>query len=339
MPEVFGTPLSRLREKTGSLAQVLRVDSFTESEGSARGARRFRLVNGGGLEFEVHPDRAIDIGRATIDGIPVSWISPSGITAPQFYESSGDGWLRTFGGGLLATCGLDTFGPPSEDDGREFGQHGRIGTQPAQILQASASEEGVSIEGTVRQSTIFGENLLLSRRISSAAGSDTIVVEDTVTNEGFSPAPHMILYHINLGWPLIDDDTIVEIFSDSVAPRDPDAANGMADRGRIGAPVPGFQEQLFQHRVPPMCDLPARVTNPRIGVELGLSYSTSTLPALFQWKMVRAGIYALGLEPANSPNIMGRAAARAAGELPVLEAGASVSYHLELSLRRVERSG
>ena len=336
MSKVFGASGADLRERVGTLAQVIRVDSFVEAEGRARGARRLRLVNGGGIEIEVHPDRALDIGQVTIDGIPVSWMSPTGIAAPQFFEPTGQGWLRTFGGGLMATCGLDTFGPPSEDQGQMLGQHGRIGAQPARVIRAEANANGVVVEGVIRQASVFGENLVLHRRISSAAGSDTFVVEDTVTNEGFSDTPHMILYHANLGWPLLDYDTVIDVPSVSANPRDVDAESGIAKRNKVGAPIAGFGEQVFRHDFEPDTEVQVRVTNPRIGIEFSLSFSTAQLPHLFQWKMVGQGHYVLGIEPANTPAIHGRAAAREVGELPEIGAGESVNYTLEFRLRRIE---
>jgi hypothetical protein len=336
MAEVFGKSGSDLRERIGSLGQVVRVDSLVEAEGPARGARRLRLVNGGGLELEVHPDRAMDLGQLTVDGIPVAWMSPTGIVAPEFREPEGLGWLRTFGGGLHATCGLDTFGPPSEDGGAELGMHGRIGAQPAVVTRMEATSAGVVVEGTIRQAGVFGENLVLRRKISSAAGSDTVVVDDTVTNESFEDSPHMVLYHVNLGWPLLDDDTVIDIPSTALTPRDVDAELGIADWREAGSPIPGYREQVFRHDVEGTEDVRLRVTNARLGVEFSLGISGAQLPCVYQWKMMGQGNYVLGVEPANCRNVFGRAAAREAGELPILSAGDSVSYRLEFRLRRVE---
>lgn len=332
---VFGAVGERLRERIGSLAQVVRVDSFVEAQGAARGARRMRLVNGSGIEVELHPDRALDIGQVTIDGIPVAWISPTGITAPEAYEPQGNGWLRTFGGGLLATCGLDTFGPPSEDAGQTLGQHGRIGVQKATIVRADATADGIIVEAVVRQAAVFGENLVLRRRISAAAGSDTFVIDDVITNESFVEQPHMILYHMNLGWPLLSETTTVDVPATSVTSRDADAETGFDQRAEIGAPTAGFREQVYIHALD---EGPAdvRVTNPDLGIEFSLRFSGVQLPWLYQWKMVGQGHYVLGVEPSNSPNVFGRAAAREAGELPVIAAGESVSYRVEFRLRRVD---
>jgi len=334
MPEVFGRPPSELRDYVGTLGQVIRVDSFVEQEGASRGARMLRLVNGGGLEIEVHPDRALDLGRVTVDGIPVSWMSSTGITAPWFSEPEGTGWLRTFGGGLLATCGLDTFGPPSEDAGVTFGMHGRVGAIPATVTRAEATSDEVVVEGTVRQTAVFGENLLLHRRISSAVGSDTITVEDVVTNDGVEDAPHMIVYHANLGWPLLDEAAVLDIPSTAVHPRDA-AAEGGIDNWRVfDTPTAGFQEQVYRHDFPAHSDVLVRLANDAIGVELGVAFSSAELPHLYQWKMTNQRHYALGIEPTNSPNIFGRRAARDAGELPFLAPGQSARYRLDFRLRR-----
>ncbi|HWM17849.1 MAG TPA: aldose 1-epimerase family protein [Microbacterium sp.] len=336
MPDIFGAHGAALRERIGSLAQVVRVDSFIEAEGAARGARRLRLVNGGGIEVDVHPDRGLDLGQVTVDGVPVAWIAPPGITAPEAYEPEGNGWLRTFGGGLLATCGLDTFGPPSVDAGDVLGQHGRIGTQKATIVRAEATSEGVVVEGVVRQSAVFGENLVLRRRITSAAGSDTVRIEDTVTNESFHEQPIMVLYHMNLGWPLLGDDTTVTVPASRTTPRDADAERGLEGRSEVGPPVADFREQVFVHELETEDVIQVVVANPQNGLEFALAISGAQLPCVYQWKMVGQGHYVLGIEPANTPNVFGRAAARAAGQLPVLAPGGSVDYTVEFRLRRVD---
>lgn len=41
------------------------------------------------------------------------------------------------------------------------------------------------------------------------------------------------------------------------------------------------------------------VKNPRLGMQLRLTYEKNVLPRLVQWKSMVSGDYALGLEPAN----------------------------------------
>ena len=332
MAELYGRSMAEVLDRVGSLDQIARVDSFVDTEGMSRGARRLRVITGGGLEYDIHPDRALDLGAASLDGIPLAWLSSTGITNPYFAEPVGRGWLRTFGGGLLATCGLDSFGPAADDEDGIAPMHGRIGQLPARITRSEVTMDELTVAGTVRQSVVFGENLVLQREISSAVGSTTIIVRDTVTNEGAKSSPHMILYHANIGWPLLDEGMTLEIPASTVSPRDADAAVGFDRRYEIAPPVAGFLEQVFVHEDTKGY---ARVTNPKLGIRLTLSYSSDTLPAIFQWKMTDVRHYVLGLEPTNTPEIMGRAAARDSGRLPVLEPRESVSYQVSFAFDRL----
>lgn len=332
MADVFGRPIAEALDRVGSLDQIARVDSFVDTEGLSRGARRLRVITGGGLEYDIYPDRALDLGSATFDGIPLAWLSSTGAADPRFAEPCERGWLRTFSGGLLATCGLDTFGPPAADEDGNVPMHGRIGTVPARITRAEARQDALTVAGTVRQTRVFGENLVLDRKIHSAVGSTSITVQDTVTNEGTKPSPHMVLYHVNVGWPLLDEGVTVEIPADKVVARDADAEAGYDTRYDITSPVAGFSEQVYVHSGGHGI---ARVTNPKLGIQFTLRYSTETLPAIFQWKMTDIGHYVLGLEPANTPEINGRDAARAGGCLPVLGPRESVSYRVTFDFSRI----
>lgn len=332
MPDIFGLAVEDALPRVGSLAQVARIESAVITDGPARGTRRIHVVNGGGLEFDLHPDRALDIGAASFDGIPLAWLSSTGFAGRKSYEPEGRGWLRTFGGGLLTTCGLDTFGPPTDDEEGVVGMHGRIGHLPAELTRVEASPERVIVSGTVRQTAVFAENLVLRRNVSTSVGSSALTVEDTVTNEGSTSSPHMVLYHVNLGWPLLDEGCLVEIPHEAVQPRDADAREGLGNRYEIGAPVPGFREQVFIHI--PGAERTATLTNKDRKLRFVLRYS-ETLPALFEWKMTATQHYVLGLEPANTPEIQGRAAARYAGQLPRLEAGQSVDYRVDLEVERL----
>lgn len=332
MTEIFGLPARAALQRVGSLAQVARVDSFVDTDGPGRGTRRLRVVNGGGLEFDVHPDRALDVGAATFDGMPLAWLSSTGITAPGRYEPHGRGWLRTFGGGLLTTCGLDSFGPSSDDEEGAVGMHGRVGNIPASLTGVEVSADRITISGSVRQTAVFAENLVLRRRISTQVGTAALRVEDTVVNEGSSSSPHMVLYHVNLGWALLDEGVDVEIPHAAVEPRDRDAETGLASKYEIGAPTRRFREQVYIYQAGP--ERYARVTNQVRGVRFTLRYS-DTLPALFEWKMTATQHYVLGLEPANTPEINGRAAARAAGQLPRLSPGESIAYRVDFEVERL----
>lgn len=159
-----------------------------------------------------------------------------------------------------------------------------------------------------------------------------------MTNEGFVPHPHMILYHFNLGFPLLSEDTQLRVEVEETVPRDADAEAGLAEWMSFQPPTPGYREQVFRHV--PVADadgkVRVKVENPALGLGLRWTYDKTNLPHLFQWKMMGQGTYVLGVEPANSSGMKGRAAARESGDLPYLLPGESRCYELELEV--VERS-
>lgn len=328
---VHGIPLGSVSERAGSLDQLARVDSFSVENGPARGSRRIRMVTGGGLDVELLPDRALDIGHVSYKGTPLAWISPVGMTSPHRYESHGTEWLRSFGGGLLATCGLDTFGPFSEDEGQDFPMHGRIGQIPATVTRSDVDGSTMTVSGEVRQSKVFSENLVLRRSITADLGGSALRIRDTVTNESQFSSGHMILYHFNVGWPLLHEDARLEIPSSKVSPRDDDAFSGVERCRVIEPPTRGFREQVYLHEFREDV-VRVAVDNPDENVRLELSFPRDQLPAMFQWKMCDSGHYVMGLEPTNVGHVFGRQSARAQGVLPSLEPGESASYSIDIAV-------
>ena len=43
------------------------------------------------------------------------------------------------------------------------------------------------------------------RRIEADLGGNAIRIRDRVVNEGFYPTPHMLCYHLNVGYPVLDE--------------------------------------------------------------------------------------------------------------------------------------
>jgi hypothetical protein len=321
----------------GHMRQVCGVDSFEETEGAARGARRIRVTTGAGLAYDVHPDRCLDLGAVSWRGMPLAWLAPAGFAAPSRFEADDLGWRRAFGGGLLTTCGLDHFGPPTVDGGVRFGLHGRATALAAEHLATRAewTTDGrylLEVRGQVRQSQLFGENLSLRRTIRSYFGSRTVTVEDTVTNDGQQAQEHMILYHMNLGWPMLDAGAVLSAPARATHPRDEAARAGLDGWHRFGPPERDFAEQVFRHELPADEPVEVRLDNPALGVACTISFHSGQLSSLFQWKMLRRGTYVLGVEPANCATIGGRAEARARGLLPMLEPGESRRYEIAVSV-------
>lgn len=340
--KLYGQELSRAEVVTrlGGLDQVASTTAVTAEEGPARGSRRIQ-AKCGDISFEVFPDRALDIGDISFRGVPMAWTSPTGLTSPWNYDPSPMGWLRSFPGGLLSTCGLDSFGSPSQDGDESFPLHGRASTlQADHVAHDSAWTDKddceVLITGRIRQARLFGENLELRREIRCRLNDARLVVHDIVTNLGPDDQPHMLLYHVNLGWPLVDQGATLEIPSLDVIPRDADARAGIGEWAAFAPPTHPFAEQVFRHRLPePPTDVDVALRNSRLGISLSMKFSTGTLPHLFQWKMLGSGTYVLGLEPANCPVIEGRRSARESGVMPALAPGESRHYELSFEFMRL----
>ncbi len=174
------------------------------------------------------------------------------------------------------------------------------------------------------------------RRIEADVGGNEIRIQDRVINQGFRPTPHMFFYHVNLGYPLLDEGARF------VAPiRDVVWAAHAGDRYQaqnVGyhtapAPIEGFVEQVWQHELAanPNDDAPAALINEKLGLGFEVCSKKSQLPCLYQWQNFQAGEYALGIEP-STHHVKGNLFARERGEMIWLEHGEERRYDLKLSV-------
>ena len=329
------------------MQQVAGIEPFVFQEGLAHGARALRLRTGGSLSLDVLCDRGMDLGAAEYRGTPLAWLSPTGVVAPHFRELQGEGWLRSFGGGLLVTCGLQNVGEPSVRNGEELGLHGRISNTPATLLAREVRWDGenclLQARAEVRESKVFGADLVLRRTVSARVGEACVWIEDTVRNEGYAPEPLMLLYHINLGWPLLDETARLVgpgHPGEPPEPRDAEAQKGLKHWDSFATPTPGFRERVFYHR--PRADAQgwaeARLENPSLegGIALSVRFRPEQLPQFVQWTMTGEGTYVVGLEPATC-RVGGYAREEEAGRVIHLAPGDSRRYQLQIEISPIPR--
>jgi hypothetical protein len=339
MPELFGrtyTPevLTRL---VGDMSQLAGVRLGELTDGSARGLRVADFYTGSGFRFSVLLDRGMDIGAASFAGRPLAWHSAAGWAHPSRYEPDGLGWLRTFGGGLMVGCGLAWFGAPTVDQGEALGLHGRMSHIPAAGVCTGAAWQGddyvLWAHGEVREAVIFGEKLRLTRRISTQLGANWLRIHDRVKNIGFEPAPHMMLYHCNFGFPVVSPESELLVDDLDVKPRDEVAAPGVDEHRRFQEPTPGYAEQVFYHKVRADAEgyVRAALVNRPLGFGAYVRYRQAELPCLIQWKMMGASDYVCGLEP-GSAWVTGRDRAREDGLLRMLAPDEVVEYAVEIGV-------
>jgi len=341
MVRLYGSNYTRrqLARRIGDLSQVGGLRPFTFSEGPARGVAGVDVRSGSGFNYTVLVDRGLDLSVAEYRGIPIAWRSCVGDRSPVYFEPEGFRWLRTFGGGLLVTCGLDTTGVPSEDVGQEFGLHGRYTSLPAERVCADEQWTGNSctlvVEGRVRQASVFGENLVLHRRLETPLGESRILLRDRVENAGSEVQPHLILYHWNFGFPLVDEGTRLFAPVQAIVPRDDEAAKGLKRAMVVDPPARRPEQCYFYTLASRRGWTEVALVNSRLndgkGLGVLLRYRAETLPHFVQWKCMAEGTYVVGLEPTNC-ELLGRAEARRQGKLVTLRPGQSVEYEIEMQM-------
>jgi hypothetical protein len=281
----------------------------------------------------------MDMGRASWRGIPLVFFDGAAEAHPASFDPAGSEWLRGFSGGLVTTCGLSYFGAPGRDGMEDLGLHGRIANTPAMHVADLSGWEGddyvVRVRGTLEEGVIFGGRLRMVRTISIPLGESVVHVEDVVENVGFVPAPFVILYHINPGFPLLDASSVLTLGARSCTSYDEHSEAGFAHRFAFVAPQEGWKEQNYLHLMNADSSgmAHALLANPILGdgLALTISFPTETLPWLSEWKNLAPRDYVIGLEPCNAP-IRNRAELRRRGELPELQPGETRRMSLDIGV-------
>jgi hypothetical protein len=316
-------------------AHSLDIRQFIDFQQSTlpNGMRVVEAYNASGISYTVLPDRGLDIWRASYNGVPLTWLAmgspyPPEMTAP---------WLRQFNGGLLVTCGLTHAGPgekePITDGGRDL--HGLYSKIPAVGVAVSGGWQAdryvLELSGSVSETRLFGEQLRLERTYRLTLGEPVIEWSDRITNAGDMSMPLMVLYHINLGYPLIRQGTQFHSAYEAVYSRDAEAARGYDRWPHYDAATPRYAEQVYWHHV--KADDRGQSIAALLNDDFGLQFEWDTrqLPYLTQWKNYRQGIYVCGIEPGNClPE--GQVAARDKGRLVMIEPGEVQEFACKLTV-------
>jgi galactose mutarotase-like enzyme len=299
----------------------------------SNGSRIIEVYNSSGLSFTILPDRGLDIWTAHYKGLPLTWISQGSPHPPDFGQS----WLQQFNGGLLTTCGLTHVGPPETDSktGEHRDIHGKYSRLRAENLavQGGWNTDNYQLEltGTVSEARLFDEQLRLVRTYRLSLGKPTIHISDTITNLGDTPTPLMLLYHINIGFPLVTEGARLHIAHEAVHPRDDAARAGFDTWENYATATPGFAEQVFYHHATTGEDNQAMAALLQDDFGLALQWDTTNLPYFIQWKNTRQGIYVNGIEPGNCiPE--GQNSARENKRLMMLKPGKTLSFSCQLQI-------
>ena len=271
--------------RISNFMQAASIRRYEMTEGKERGLRILDCDNGK-LRFLLNESKALDVMQLYHEGQNISFISKNGFTAREIP------FAGRFEGGMVYTCGLDSVG------GREgFELHGTLHNTPARVMRAECGEQGITVEAEIADTALFGKNLVLHRKIYSAVGSDRLEICDTLENRGTRDEEYCLLYHVNLGYPLLDAGAELVDDACEVIPRTPWAAEHAAMRTKMEKPVANEEEMCYFLclKTPRVC-----LKNKSIGKQFVLEWTKETLPHFVEWKSMASGDYALGLEPCTT---------------------------------------
>lgn len=325
---------SKLSDYIGNTSQVGGTQKLIVDEGNGKGTSIIRVRNGIGLDFTILPDKGLDILDVQMGGVQLAWISRNGLVSNSFFNDSGMGWLRSFGGGMLTTCGLRNVGPPEEDHGEHFGLHGRVSGTPARHVNTTEHWKNgtlfIEVSGEVSETNVFGEDLVLRRTYRISSAENTIEMTDRITNQGSTTQQIMLLYHMNWGFPLLTPLARLKRSPGKVVVRGEDQLEvDLWDT--FPEPTQDYSERVYFFELDE--DEEGRIfyqlENASIERGVRVSWIKEQLPVLTEWKMMGKGDYVLGLEPGNTLPI-GRKGTRDKGQAEFLEAGATKEVSMKI---------
>lgn len=354
MPHLFNRQFTRaeLLKRVGHISQVGGVQLLTSGNGPSRGVQFLEFRTGTGFNFKVAMERGMDVGYCEYRGASLAWIPPTLLPGPWYFEQQTEfGWLRTALGGFNNSSGMVHIGNPETDavehynfparPTERYGVHDRMALLPGELVSLGERWEGdeciIEAVGKVTQAQAYGENLVMTRRYTARLGESRFVMRDEIENAGYLPTVHMLLYHMNTGFPFVDEG------SELVAPFAgvPQLLFGDADPNkpeeysRFIAPQKNWVQQTFEHNM--VADdggkVAVAIVNPKLGSGgqgLYVRYDKSVMSRYIEWRMMGEGQYAVGIEPCT--NTFGRDEVRRLGELITLQPGERRVYETEVGI-------
>jgi hypothetical protein len=259
-------------------------------------------------------------------------------------EPAGLGWLDGFNE-LMCRCGLESNGPPEFDDAGRLLRplHGRIANTPAHYLELVVDEDSghITLRGAVDESRFHFQSLRLTTSITTTIGSNEFSWSDEVENVGGREATMQMLYHFNIGQPLLQPGARIHAPIATVAPLTKVAADAGIDTWNIMPPPRlGSAEQVYVSELAAddAGNTGVLVTGLTNDEAVGLRFNRRALPCFTLWCNTAAEKdgYVVGLEPGtNFPNRRafeekhGRVIKLSAGEK--WSASVSVTWHADQS--------
>ena len=263
-------------KKVGNKSQIL----FTKDV--CIDNKRCLLVQNVGLEILFNKDNALDIVWVKYKGVNLSFLSKNGLN-----DGARD-FVGNFEGGFLYTCGMDNVS--SCVDGKPV--HGSLHYKKCDVAYTYEEDGVIHVCGEVKESALFGKNLVMKRHFTIT--ENTLSIQDTLENQGYLETDYVLLYHVNYGYPFLDECLKMEVPAIQSDPLTEAAEKNKEDMFRITAPVDGGEEHVYYHTLSKGC---VRLTNREKEIAVEMCYNVEDFPVTLEWKSMISGDYALGIEP------------------------------------------
>jgi hypothetical protein len=308
------------------------------------------VVDNGRLSFTIIPTRGMSILKVTSGDVTLGWNSPvKEVVHPQFINlqsRGGLGWLEGFNEWLVR-CGLEWAGHPGKDEfinntgdkaEMDLTLHGKVGNIPASEVEVIIDRQPpyrLHIRGRVDERSFYGPKLELWTEVSTVPGSNSIRIEDQLTNHSDYEQEFQLIYHSNYGPPLLEGGARVIAAVKEIRPFNAHAAKSLNQFADYVAPTRGFIEQVYV--ITPFADAEHRTTvmleNAAADKAVSLTYDVEQLPYFTLWKNTTATDegYVTGLEPGTgSP--ANRSIERKAGRVPRLAPHQSRRFAIDFAI-------
>lgn len=290
------------------------VTKRTLKRGTSAGVELVEIDNGR-MKLYVIPSRGMGLWRAEMDGERLGWNSPvCGPVHPNYVslmEPTGVGWLDGFDE-LMVRCGLESNGSAVFDPQGKliYPLHGRIANKPAHSLQLSvdASIGTITLLGVVDEIRFHYQKLRLTTKFVTTFGGTNVRWCDSVVNLSGLPSSMQMIYHINIGEPLLAPGAQFFAPLNSVSPHDyyPDGPgiNNFHTYPALG-PTPMQQSFFLELLADPTGATEVLLKHPEGERGLSVRFNKNILPWLTLWRnnTHKEDGYVTSIEPGtNFPN-------------------------------------
>ena len=299
--------------KISNFKQVASVSRYQITSGKEAGLNVIDC-NNGVIRFLLNESKGLDVMQLYHNGMNVSFVSKNAFTADT------KPFINRFEGGMLYTCGLDNLG-----DHQGYEMHGTYHITKSNVTRVECDENGILVEATIVDSALFGKNLVVKRKVTSAINSNSVRIEDTLVNEAHVPSEYCILYHVNLGYPMLDESCRIIADVTDFEPHSDWALKNIDKALIIEEPIAGKEETCYNLT---LTTPSVSVVNNNLKKKFTINYSNDTLPRFVEWKSMAAGDYALGLEPASTRIYNGF-------EYTTINAGESKKFFIEMTIENL----